>query len=809
MRDASSEESDVKWRLANSNLVAVFEVLHLLPASSLLYPQRPSSRCPPKLTHADRTRSSSWQSTHIMSQPHIVLAALTRRTALTCSFARPPATVRASKTNASRHITLSSRSSAQVRDDVSQSTAGSSEKDALSASGSPTAQVEEPQKLGKRARRALKARQRHEDERKIKDERARLRSQAGSNDHNTAGGASLDPAFADDPPPIVKVKHVAGAANDKSTNAQYEQLNQRKSEARSSQGSDPTAGWSGSLFRSHISSLLSGFGTAPASRPLQENDFVQHKTSAPRSKPQPEPSPSADASFPNPSPSSSFKKSYPVTSPAMTKSERMESQARVIFQAIRDARERGIVDEDESFFYPYPEGVPPKDVEGKDAVWLNLGPDPEAWGKEIPQVKDKWLEVLSLGLAKEIVGRPAREATGSDGELQAELKQRIKDEYAFEDLVEDYDLEDHERLEQLGDSIVNMSSRLLAYLSYPDVNEGSLTRLSNYPTQNNFLALLFQECGLAARRDELRNELRRARDPGHEDEADGEGATKRQGTLGVAAETDEEKARLPSLIKRDADMFEAYAAAVFLSHGNDFNAVHEWLCHLFRPFQDQAYRFMVQRSEALAKMQANRAAAAAAAASAAAQASERDAASSPRRSSSNSSPPTNVSADGYGINSASVDPSSVPFSNLFPDFSRGSEKSPSAAIPTYALNNATEAFITDEFLTVAARARRQREERLRQELRLRDQQKLMNMGWFRKGFLNLSKGFRQYVMGKDVILEDEARLRQKVAEQRGMSEKDRQRLRAQERNAAGVSIKSTSSKKRHKIVGEERTQQSL
>ncbi len=63
----------------------------------------------------------------------------------------------------------------------------------------------------------------------------------------------------------------------------------------------------------------------------------------------------------------------------MTKSERMESQARVIFRAIRDARERGMIDEDESFFYPYPEGVPPKDQHGKDTVWLNLGADPEAW----------------------------------------------------------------------------------------------------------------------------------------------------------------------------------------------------------------------------------------------------------------------------------------------------------------------------------------------------------------------------------------------------------------------------------------------
>ena len=364
------------------------------------------------------------------------------------------------------------------------------------------------------------------------------------------------------------------------------------------------------------------------------------------------------------------------------------------------------------------------------------------------------------------------------------MEEEHENGYAFNDLVEDYDLEDHERLEQLGDSIVNMSSRLLAYLSYPDVNEGSLTRLSNYPTQNNFLALLFQECGLAARRDELRTALRRARDPTYQDQSD---------TSRGAPETDEDKARLPLMIKRDADMFEAYAAAVFLSNGNDFNVVHEWLCHLFRPFQDQAYRFMVQRSEALARLQASRAAAAASAAAATSKAS-----SYPHKPSSAGSA-TNLSADGLGIHSATLDPSSASLSSLFPDFGRSGDKAASA-IPTYALNNASEAFITDEFLTVAARARRQREERMREELRLQNQQELMNMGWFRKGFLNLRQGFRQYVMGKDVVQEEEARIRRKVAEQRGLSERDRQRLRAKERSEAGVSIKSTGSKKRHKIA---------
>lgn len=654
--------------------------------------------------------------------------------------------------------------------------------------------INEPPKLGKRARKALKARQRQEQDRIAKDAKANARAEAREQESTAANksdddssGRGLAPA---EVKPILKVKHVLDAASGTSAArpVQSKELDQWRAKMKGQDGTDPTAGWSGSLFRSHISSLLCGFGTSPSTRPLQETDLPTSST-IDKSRPNSTSNTNINGDDREKASTRSQHKRGSST-PFMTKSERMESQARVIFQAIREARERGIVDEDESFFYPYPEGVPPKDVDGKDAVWLNLGPDPEAWGREVPQVKDKWLEVLSLGLAKEITGRPQAEET----EVEAGEEEEVEQQSEFDHLVEDYDLEDHERLEQLGDSIVNMSSRLLAYLSYPDVNEGSLTRLSNYPTQNNFLALLFQECGLAARRDELRRELR-AEHQQQDDTTTTNSMARREKRYSGASQTEEEKARLPLLIKRDADMFEAYAAAVFLSNGQDFNVVHEWLCHLFRPFQDQAYRFMVQRSEALARMQANRAAAASAASTAAATA----AATAAIRRSDTPGSPTNLSADGLGIKSASVDPSSVPFSSLFPDFSRSEKTSP---IPTYALT-ASEAFITDEFLTVAARARRQREERLREELRLQDQTELMNMGWFRKGFLNLRTGFRQYVLGKDVVREEEARLRQKINEQRGMSEKDRQRLRARERNAAGVSVRSTGSKKKKKVAEEE------
>ncbi|KAJ1035855.1 hypothetical protein NDA13_000514 [Ustilago tritici] len=669
---------------------------------------------------------------------------------------------------------------------------------------------ESPQKLGKRARRVLRAKQRQEDERLAKEARAKAKAKARANDTATST-KNLQLPSGLDAPSILKVKHVLNAADGRPSPQQIELNGWRKSQAQSRDESNPNVGWYGSLFRSHIS-LLTGFCTAPDTRPI--NDVVPANTSA-----------SATDNTPTPeSTKITTKDDLPrnksITSPTMTKFERMESQARVIFQAIREARERGIVDQDESFFYPYPEGVPPKDIDGKDAVWLYLGSNPEAWGRELPPVKDRWLEVLSLGLTKEISVRPHSSAANEEGESEEgereegereegereegereegereegereegereegereegerEEGEREEGDYAiaFDDLVEDFDLEDHERLEQLGDSIVNMSSRLLAYLSYPDVNEGSLTRLSNYPTQNNILALLFQECGLAARRDELRRELRKAQkdeDPETETSSSSKGEDK--------ADADEEKARLPLLIKRDADMFEAYAAAVFLSHGNNLNVVHEWLCGLFRPFQDQAYRFMVQRSEALARLHANQAAAAAAAAAS-----------------------TNLAADGLGIRSASVDPSSVPFSSLFPDFARGSEKASAAPNPTHALNGiGGGAFVTDEFLTVAARARRQREERMREELRKADREELMNMGWFRKGFLYLRQGFRQYVLGKDVAREEELSIRERVREQKRLSKKDREWNRARERNQEGVSIRSTGSKMKMKINGE-------
>ncbi|KAJ1022036.1 hypothetical protein NDA18_005271 [Ustilago nuda] len=642
---------------------------------------------------------------------------------------------------------------------------------------------ETPQKLGKRARRALRAKQRQEDERTAKETRAKAKAEARANDTATST-KNLQLQSGLDAPSILKVKHVLNAADGRPSPQQIELNGWRKSQAQSGDESNPNVSWCGSLFRSHIS-LLTGFCTAPDTRPI--NDVVPANTSASataNTSTSATDNTSASATDNTPTPESTktttkddLSRIKSITSPTMTKFERMETQARVIFQAIREARERGIVDEDESFFYPYPEGVPPKDIDGKDAVWLYLGSNPEAWGRELPPVKDRWLEVLSLGLAKEISVRPHSSVANEEGESEEEEREEGDYAIAFDDLVEDFDLEDHERLEQLGDSIVNMSSRLLAYLSYPDVNEGSLTRLSNYPTQNNILALLFQECGLAARRDELRRELRKTR-KGEDRETEISSSSKGEDK----ADAEEEKARLPLLIKRDADMFEAYAAAVFLSHGNNLNVVHEWLCGLFRPFQDQAYRFMVQRSEALARLHANQAAAAAAAAAATS---------------------TNLAVDGLGIRSSSVDPSSVPFSSLFPDFARGSEKAFVAPNPTHALNGICGgAFVTDEFLTVAARARRQREERMREELRKADREELMNMGWFRKGFLFLRQGFRQYVMGKDLAREEELSIRERVREQKRLSEKDRERNRAKERNQAGVSIRSTGSKMKMKINGE-------
>lgn len=256
---------------------------------------------------------------------------------------------------------------------------------------------------------------------------------------------------------------------------------------------------------------------------------------------------------------------------ALTKAERLESQSRIVTKAIRASRERGLIDEEEpffgslfgSFFDSNQERSSPLTSKADESLWFDLGPEPWNWGRDVPPVNDKWLEALSLGLTRYIARNEAAQK-----------------EFATY-LVDDYDLEDHERLEQLGDSIVNMSSRLLAYESYPDINEGTLSRLSNYPTQNNILGILFREAGLRERRYALRTELDDGRLP----------------PLNQVSPDRHEKIDLNlwnRLIKRDADMFEAYVAAVFLSHDKDFTVVHNWLKQLFRPFQEQAYRHISQ-----------------------------------------------------------------------------------------------------------------------------------------------------------------------------------------------------------------------
>ncbi|PWY97643.1 hypothetical protein BCV70DRAFT_213506 [Testicularia cyperi] len=609
----------------------------------------------------------------------------------------------------------------------------------LSTSDDQTAST----KLGKRARKALKAQQR-------KDEAQSNATPESSVPHQPSGQQALPrPGAGLAQSSILKVRDVIPERTDQHRDTSNAEPNDNRIEA--------TKGFSGSMFRDHIASLLSGFGGAASKVPDEQPDaHAAGRNASGAGSGAVDPGPSKDAGSTGTVP--------------LTKSERMESQARVIFQAIREARERGMVDEDESFFYPYPEGVPPKDVDGRDSVWLNLGPDPEAWGKDIPSVQDRWLEALSLSLTKEIVvsDRPDAQANLNHIGEESSQEERDEQEAEFRDLVEDFDLEDHERLEQLGDSIVNMSSRLLAYEQYPDVNEGALTRISNYPTQNNFLALLFQECGLASRRNELRTELR-SRNPEYTVDIDeGESATpgksprvsKRTIQRGAnkASESDESDAsRLPLLIKSNADMFEAYAAAVFLSHGRDFGVVHAWLSELFRPFQDQAYRFMVQRSEALSKHYAIKTV------------------SDVKGTTTSRVSPGQM---GFGSSNAYATNSGItaPLSDIFPSFV-GSDKRTSSGNGLYH----SEPFIVDEFLTVAARARRQREARMREKLRRQDQEELMNMGWFRKGFLNLQTGFRQYVLGKDIALEKEQELKRRIAAERGRTEREIQRMKTKER----------------------------
>lgn len=451
---------------------------------------------------------------------------------------------------------------------------------------------------------------------------------------------------------------------------------------------------------------------------------------------------------------------------AINKSERMETQARLIRQAIRDARERSSNDQDQedTFFHPYPEGLSSSGHVGEEGVWLNLGPDPSSWGKELPRIKDLWHEVLALDLTKEIVisERPFAQRLGDTEGMSAEEQQE-----AFGDLVDDYDLEDHERLEQLGDSIVNMSSRLLAYQTFPDMNEGTLTRISNYPTQNNFLALLFQECGLATRRDALRAEIRGqyassgspVKAPEKEEQ---DKAVSRKKTLADIKLTQKSLS-----VKRDADMFEAYVAAIFLTNGSDFQVVHQWLCHLFWPFQDQAYRFIVQRSETIAFLHASR---------------QDQAGSAPKP-----SPPGSTWAPALsipGFISTCSDPAAAlaEMTQLYPNFTYSYSNHRGKLNANGVHSSTGDSFVTDDFLTVAARARRNRDERAREEVRIRNEQELMKLGWFQKGFLNLRKGFRQYVMGKDIIQEEEEKLRQRAEEEKARAKQDMRRSSTKYRN---------------------------
>ncbi|EPQ32009.1 uncharacterized protein PFL1_00207 [Pseudozyma flocculosa PF-1] len=438
---------------------------------------------------------------------------------------------------------------------------------------------------------------------------------------------------------------------------------------------------------------------------------------------------------------------------ALSKTERLESQARIITQAIRRARERGSAEDEETFFHPFPDASAPADFEGQDYIWLSLGPDPENWARNVPPVKDRWLETLSLGLTKSIV-------------VDKEGEEAYEDDF-LDSLVDDYDLEDHERLEQLGDSIVNMSARLLAYQNYPDVNEGTLTRLSNYPTQNNILGILFRESGLAQRRHALKNELKQLT----------------QGTAAATTDADssvDDGPRRPvaedphrvtiqklddtvdnsitrGLVKKDADVFEAYVAAIFLSHDCDFKLVHDWLSELFRPFQEQAFRFMVQRSESIARL--NQAIADRAAASPGLEVADTGGQEQEQH-----LPPSRNGRFGLkGIYAASMDPT-MTFGTVKASYNVPTFKPVAGLGSTGRSGSAQDSgsgFITDEFLTVAARARRLREERLTEEARLRDEEELMKQGWFKRGFLNLRQGFNKLVLGQ----EEERRSKEEVLAQ--------------------------------------------
>ncbi|PWN48299.1 hypothetical protein IE53DRAFT_381466 [Violaceomyces palustris] len=299
-------------------------------------------------------------------------------------------------------------------------------------------------------------------------------------------------------------------------------------------------------------------------------------------------------------PSSRFGKLPIVFNPYVPKSlAKLETQTKALADAISQGRSRiaraqtvSTTHSTESF---------------TEILWLDLGEDPQRWAKDVPSVDDRWLEVLALGLNKDILlghveeGEKAGAGEAVEGNFDAEKRVGKKE------LVLDFDLEDYERLEHLGDSIVNMSSRLLAYESYPDVNQGGLDRLGRYATQNNILGLLYKECELDIKRETLRAELKSKdwyeRFSGLESMQEGilkAGKLDEMAKVKIASSSSSRAADFSkSAIKREADMFEAYVAAVFLSKGGDFSAVHSWLCKLFKPFQDQAMRQVLSSDDLL------------------------------------------------------------------------------------------------------------------------------------------------------------------------------------------------------------------
>jgi ribonuclease-3 len=126
--------------------------------------------------------------------------------------------------------------------------------------------------------------------------------------------------------------------------------------------------------------------------------------------------------------------------------------------------------------------------------------------------------------------------------------------------------ESNERLEFLGDSILNLTTAHYVFERYPDMNEGFLTNMRTKLVNGKMLADLSQKCGFSKH-------------------------------LVISQQIEGNEGRLNKNILEDA--FEAFIGAIFLDHEekneNGFDIARTWIISVFEHFLD--FSELVHRNE--------------------------------------------------------------------------------------------------------------------------------------------------------------------------------------------------------------------